>query len=156
MTSNYFWQYIVANFLCYPIRPRVTKASALELTFNISIHRVACQGNNLCTSLCQQEEGPLVNNSTWQTDKWAITDQMACSPKVPAISHLGLLEPWDIFHQGEHLQIYRRVYLVMYPKVKVTRHSHRMYKINNNTIKVLLTCKVRVLLESFLSMYDHL
>ena len=34
MTSNYFLQYIagytVANFLRYPIRRRVTKASALE------------------------------------------------------------------------------------------------------------------------------
>ena len=128
----------------------------IYMHFDISIHRVVCQGNNLCTSLCPQEEGPLVNNNTWQMDRWAIIDQMACSPKVPAISHLGLLGQWDIFHQGEHLQIYRRIYLVMYPKVKVTRHSHRMYKINNSTIKVHLTCKVRVLLKSFFGMYDRL
>ena len=39
MTSNYFLQYIagytVTNFLCYPIRRRVTKASALEYLFKL-------------------------------------------------------------------------------------------------------------------------
>ena len=38
MTLNYFWQYIagftVANFWPYPIRRRVTKASALEFALN--------------------------------------------------------------------------------------------------------------------------